>query len=119
MCQNCPSSRSIDPNAVQIGDTLKIEESKHALAFAVTDVDHTNARAKVYNPIPDDIIHRWMELTAFGVHISNDDLQTDDDRTEWLNDVLLQPFKITDDDNEIPLEYVITDIGVEREPVEE
>lgn len=106
-----------DPSAVRIGDTLKSSDSDHAVAFGVTDVDAENKRVRVYSPTMAQTVHRWVEMSEFSVHVSNDELSSAADREKWLNETLPQGFRFTDDGRE-DLEYVLDEDGtVSQQPV--
>ncbi|QLH82194.1 hypothetical protein [Halosimplex pelagicum] len=111
-----PDQLAYDPTAVDIGDTLKSDDSKYAIAFAVTDVDAENERVRVYSPTMAQTVHRWVEMNEFTVHIPNEDITTDADREDWLNDSLPQGYRFTDDGRQ-ELDYVLTDDGVTQQPV--
>jgi hypothetical protein len=101
---------AFDPSEVGIGDTLKTDDTKYAIAFAVTDVEPENERVKVYSPTMEQTVHRWVDMDSFTVHISNDDVTTDADREEWLNDTLPQGYRFRGDERQ-ELEYVLDDDG--------
>ena len=114
-----PEQLEFDPAAVDIGDTLKSGDSKYAIAFAVTDVDPENERARVYSPTMVQTVHRWVDMDEFTVHIPNEDVTTEVDCEEWLNDSLPQGYRFRDDGRQ-KLEYVLTDDGdVIQQPVSE
>lgn len=106
-----------DPDAVDIGDALKSDDSGSAIWFVVTDVDPSNERVKVYSPTMRLTVHRWVDMDVFRVHSPNEDIQTDEDRVAWLNDTLPQAYRSTEDGDRIELTYVFTDDGeVELQP---
>lgn len=114
-----PEQPEFDPNAVGIGDTLKSDDSKRAIAFAVTDTDPENERVRVYSPTMAQTVHRWADVSEFTVHIPNEDVITDADREEWLNNSLPQGYRFRDDERQ-KLEYALTDGGdVIQQPVDE
>lgn len=114
-----PEQLGFDPAAVGIGDALKSDDSKFAIAFAVTDVDAENERVRVYSPTMAQTVHRWVDMDEFAVHIPNEDVTTDADREDWLNDSLPQGYRFRDDGRQ-KLEYVLTDEGgVTQQPVSE
>lgn len=114
-----PEQLEFDPDAVDIGDTLKSDDSKSTIAFAVTDTDSENKRVRVYSPTMAQTVHRWVDVSEFTVHIPNEDVATDADREEWLNDSLPLGYRFRDDERQ-ELEYVLTDGGcVTQQPIGE
>jgi hypothetical protein len=101
---------AFDPSEVEIGDAIKTDDTKYAIAFAVTDVDPENERVKVYSPTMEQTVHRWVDMDSFSVHMPNDDVTTDADREEWLNDTLPQGYRSRGDERQ-ELEYVLCDDG--------
>ncbi|KAA9397520.1 hypothetical protein [Haloarcula sp. CBA1129] len=98
----------IDPDTVDIGDGLKTAET--APEVVVGGVDAENKRVKVYSSSGELRINRWVSMDLFSVHSSNEDIQTDADREEWLNETL--PKKATHiDGNVYPLRYAIDENG--------
>jgi hypothetical protein len=96
---------------VDIGDSLKSKDSKYAICFAVTDVDPDNEQVKVYTPTMANTVHRWVDMDEFTVHSPNEDVQTDEDRVQWLNESLPQAYRFTEDNGRQELNYAITDEG--------
>ncbi len=43
---------------------------------------------KVYSPSGEQTVNRWVSMDLFSVHSPNEDIQTDADREEWLNETL-------------------------------
>ena len=98
----------IDPDAVDIGDGLKCAEGQSAVA--VIGVDTDDKRVKVYSPSGEQTVRRWVSMEMFSIHRPNEDIQTDADREEWLNNTL--PKKSTVIDGERwPLRYTIDEEG--------
>jgi hypothetical protein len=103
----------IDPDAVDIGDGLKCAEGQSAVA--VVGVDADAQQVKVYSPSGEQTVRRWVSMDMFSVHRPNEDIQTDADREEWLNDTL--PATLTEVNGEVrPLQYTLDENGnVQRE----
>ncbi|WP_137685626.1 hypothetical protein [Haloarcula mannanilytica] len=98
----------IDPDAVDIGAGLKTAED--APEVVVGGVDAENKRVKVYSSSGELRINRWVSMDLFSVHSPNEDIQTDADREEWLNET--RPKKATHiDGNVYPLRYAIDESG--------
>jgi len=98
----------IDPDAVDIGDGLKTAEDGSELT--VVGVDTEEQQVKVYSPTGEQTVNRWVSMDLFSVHSPNEDIQTDADREEWLNETL--PKKATHiDGNVYPLRYAIDENG--------
>jgi hypothetical protein len=100
----------IDPDAVDIGDAVKSDDTKYAIAFAVVDVNAEDQRVKVYSPTMENTVHRWVDMDSFSVHVPNEDIQTNADREAWLNETLPQMYRDVDGERR-ELEYVINEDG--------
>ncbi|WP_188854236.1 hypothetical protein [Haloarcula argentinensis] len=105
--QQC-DSLDIDPEAVDIGDGLKTAEGTSALA--VVGVDAEKEQVKVYSPSGEQTVNRWVSMDLFSVHSPNEDIQTDADREEWLNETLPKKSRHIDG-NVYPLRYTIDENG--------
>ena len=99
-----------DPYDVDIGDALASSNSKFAIWFFVSDVDPDNERVEVYSGTMARTVWRWVGMDEFTVHNPNEDLETDEDRLEWLN-TLPQAFHDPEDGERQELDYIITDDG--------
>ena len=102
------TNQQIDPNAVDIGDGLKT--SSEGSAVAVTDVDPANEQVKVYTPTGVQTVHRWVDLDLFAVHRPNEDIQTNADREQWLNESLPATYRCQDGERQ-KLRYVVDGEG--------
>ncbi|MDQ2074965.1 hypothetical protein RBH20_20810 [Haloarcula sp. H-GB4] len=105
--QQC-DSLDIDPEAVDIGDGLKTAEGTSAVA--VVGVDAEKEQVKVYSPSGEQTVNRWVSMDLFSVHSPNEDIQTDADREEWLNETLPKKARHVDG-NVYPLRYTIDEDG--------
>ena len=98
----------IDPDAVDIGDKLKTTEDGSALA--VVDVDVEDQQVKIYSPTGEQTVNRWFSMGLFAVHQPNEDIQTDADREQWLNETLPATYRCQDGERQ-KLKYVIDEDG--------
>jgi len=98
----------IDPDAVDIGDGLQTADGRPALA--VTAVDADDEQVKVYSPTGEHTVNRWFSMDLFGVHRPNEDIETDADREQWLNETL-PPAHTCRDGERKRMEYAIDDEG--------
>ncbi|AJF28033.1 hypothetical protein SG26_20000 (plasmid) [Haloarcula sp. CBA1115] len=105
--QQC-DSLDIDPEAVDIGDGLKTAEGTSAVA--VVGVDAEKEQVKVYSPSGEQTVNRWVSMDLFSVHSPNEDIQTDADREEWLNETLPKKSRHIDG-NVYLLRYTIDENG--------
>lgn len=109
---------AFDPDDVDIGDGMKTTDSVHASWVSVTDVAPETEQVKVYSPTGRQTTWRWVSMDSFAVHSPNDDIQTDEDRVEWLN-TLPKTLHVPEDGEVQTLEYVIVAQGeCELKPVE-
>ena len=98
----------IDPDAVDIGDGLKTTEGGSALA--VVDVNVEDQQVKVYSPTGEQTVNRWVSMDLFAVHRPNEDIQTDADREQWLNETLPATYRCRDGERQ-KLRHVIDEDG--------
>ena len=105
--QQC-DSLDIDPEVVDIGDGLKTAEGTSVVA--VVGVDAEKEQVKVHSPSGEQTVNRWVSMDLFSIHSPNEDIQTDADREEWLNETLPKKSRHIDS-NVYPLRYTIDKDG--------